>query len=286
VLLEGESGVGKEIVASAIHAGSRVATKRMVALNCGAIPRELIASELFGHRRGAFSGAVETRRGAFDSADGGTLFLDEVGELPMDLQPALLRALELGEVRSVGQDEPHRVDVRVIAATNRDLEEEVAAGRFRQDLYYRLAVVRVQVPPLRTRPEDIVLLAEHFAQQEGLSALPAVVMEELKARRWPGNARELRNAIQAYAALGQLPNASGGRPTPSLEEMLAASIDPTEPYAQQKEALLDVFTRVYLRAILAHTRGNQAAASRIGGLDRSYVSRLMSKYGLTVKKVV
>jgi len=284
VLIEGPSGVGKERVARAIHEGSKRATGKLVVVNCGAFAKDLVASELFGHRRGAFTGAIETRKGAFETADGGTLFLDEVGELPLEVQPALLRALELGEIRPVGEEETKRVDVRVIAATNRDLEAEVAANHFREDLFFRLAVVRVQVPPLRGRPEDIALLAEHFAQALSIS-LPAPILEELKRRPWRGNARELRNALQAYASVGELPPAVGGQgaaaPIGSFEDIA----DPTQPYAEQKDAIVDDFTRAYLKALMAYANGNQAAAARIAQLDRTYLGRMLAKYGLTPKKV-
>jgi transcriptional regulator with GAF, ATPase, and Fis domain len=280
VLIEGESGVGKERVARAIHDGSRRGTGKLVIVNCGAIPRDLVASELFGHRRGAFTGAVDTRKGAFELAHLGTLFLDEVGELPLEVQPALLRALELGELRPVGDEETKRVEVRVLAATNRDLSSEVAAGRFREDLFYRLAVVRVQVPPLRGRPEDIDLLARHFARELGIAQLPTAVLEELKTRSWRGNARELRNALQAYAAVGQLPPATGG---PDGESG-PFEIDPTMPYAEQKDVVIDDFTRAYLRALIAYSNGNQAAAARIAQLDRTYLGRLLQKYGINPRR--
>ncbi len=279
VLVEGESGVGKELVASALHSGSSVAAGPFVVINCGAIPRELVASELFGHRRGAFSGAHEARRGALDSADGGTLFLDEIGELPVDVQPALLRAVELGEVRSVGDDAAHRVKVRIVAATNRDLEAEVRAGRFRQDLFYRLAVVRLRVPPLRDRPDDVEPLARRFAASVGLDDLPSHVIEELKARAWTGNARELSNAVQSYAALGLLPGATLAG-VEAVDGAFARLVDVRRPYADQKEDVTDRFTRVYLAALIAHTGGNQSEAARLAGLNRSYLGRLLVKHGL------
>ena len=277
VLVEGESGSGKEVVATAIHEASPVSAGKLVTLNCGAIARELVASELFGHKRGAFTGAVDARKGAFELADGGTLFLDEVGELPLDVQPALLRALDASEIKPVGSDETRKVKVRVIAATNRDLSAEVAAGRFRQDLFYRLAVVRIAMPPLRGRPEDVELLAGHFAAAAGLKVVPPAVMEELKSRSWPGNARELRNALQSYAALGVLPP-----PGTAIDAgaQLETEIDPTEPYAEQKDRFVEQFTRAYLKALLRYANGNQAAAARIGKLDRTYLGRMMAKYGL------
>ncbi len=279
VLIEGESGVGKEVIARAVHAGSRVAAGPLVVLNCGAIPRELVASELFGHKKGAFTGATENRRGAFQSADGGTLFLDEIGELPLDVQPMLLRALERGEVRTVGADHVEQTHVRVLAATNRDLREEIAAGRFREDLYYRLAVVRISVPPLSSRPEDVGLLAQSFAEQVEAGVLPGPVIEQLKARPWPGNARELRNAVQAYAALGVLPERT--RPRGALLDLgLEEVVDLGRPYAEQKDEIVDRFSRKYLEALLAHTGGNQTLAARLAGLDRTYFGRLMAKLGM------
>jgi transcriptional regulator with GAF, ATPase, and Fis domain len=283
VLIEGESGVGKEMVARAIHEGSERASGRLVTVNCGAIPRDLVASELFGHRRGAFTGASEARRGAFDVADGGTLFLDEIGELSPEVQPALLRAIELGEIRPVGDDEPRQVRVRLIAATNRDLLDEVAEKRFREDLYFRLAVVRVQVPPLRGRPEDVELLAAHFARASGLPALAPTIIEELKGRRWAGNARELRNAIAAYAAIGELPPPTSARGA-SLDDALDARIDATLPYAEQKDAFVDDFTRRYLRALLALTNGNQSAAAKVAGIDRTHLGRLLAKFGMNARR--
>jgi transcriptional regulator with GAF, ATPase, and Fis domain len=283
VLVTGESGAGKELVARAVHEGSAVASGPLEIVNCGALARELVASELFGHKKGAFTGAQESRRGAFQIADRGTLFLDEIGELPLDLQPALLRALETGEVRAVGDDRTTRVKVRVIAATNRDLEEEVRAGRFREDLYYRLAVVRLHVPPLRDRPEDIEPLTRLFASAAGLRELPRPTLERLRAHSWPGNVRELRNAVDTFAAIGMLPlqaSTGGGATGPAFDVALERMVDVARPYADQKDDLVERFTRMYLRALLAHTSGNQAAAARIAGIDRTYLGRLLVKYGI------
>ncbi len=279
ILIEGESGVGKELVARALHAGSLVANGPLVAVNCGAFPRELVASELFGHSKGAFSGASDVRRGAFESAHGGTLFLDEVAELPVGLQPMLLRALELGEVRALGDDQVKHFDVRVIAATNRVLEAEVRRGSFRQDLFYRLAVVRLAVPPLRERRADIKPLARHFAEQAGLSPLGDEMLASLAERNWPGNARELKNAIVSLGALGALP-APAASMDPDLEEMVARCVDIRRPFAEQKEALVHAFARRYLSMILEHTGGNQSEAARMAGLNRSYMLRLLAKYEL------
>jgi DNA-binding NtrC family response regulator len=279
VLVTGESGVGKELVARALHDGSSVATGPMVVVNCGAIPRELVASELFGHKRGAFTGAEANRKGAFECADGGTLFLDEIGELPLDLQPVLLRALETGEVRPVG-GEPRTVRVRVVAATNRDLGEEVKLGRFREDLFYRLAVVRVHVAPLRDRVEDVEPLARRFAAGIGVADVPDDVIEQLKDRVYPGNVRELRNVVQAWSALGSIPEPERTRDG-ELERLLGDLVDVQRTYGDQKDHVTDVFTRVYLQALLAHTGGNQTQAAKLAGLDRSYLGRLLVKHGLS-----
>ena len=284
VLLEGESGVGKEVIARAIHDGSKVASGPYVTVNCGALARELVASELFGHRKGAFTGANEARKGAFDTADGGTLFLDEIGELPMELQPALLRALESGEIRPVGSDAARRVKVRIVAATNRDLAAEVRAGRFREDLFFRLAVVRLRVPPLRDRPGDIPALAQSFATANGLEVLPSYVIERLKTSPWSGNVRELRNAIQSYAALGILPGELDLGPPAGDEPAAAEPIDFARPFVEQRDAVLHRFTVTYLEALLEHTEGNQSEAARLSGLDRAYLGRLIGKYNVTRRR--
>jgi transcriptional regulator with GAF, ATPase, and Fis domain len=279
VLVQGESGVGKEVVASAIHRGSRRAAAPFHALNCGGIARELVLSELFGHRRGAFTGAVEDRAGAFEIADGGTLFLDEIGELPLDVQPVLLRALESGEVRRVGDNAARKVNVRILAATNRDLSSEVEAGRFRADLYYRLAVVKLHVPPLRDRPEDVELLAQRFAADAGAAELPREVVAQLLQREWPGNVRELRNAVEAFIALGSLSIPDAQR-MPMLDYALRELCDSGRPYAEQKDLLVERFTLVYLTKLLERTGGNQSEAARVSGLERSYLGKLLQKHGI------
>ncbi len=277
VLVRGESGVGKELVARAIHDGSAV-TGPLVALNCGAFPRDLVASELFGHKRGAYSGAHAPRKGAFECAHMGTLFLDEVGELPLDVQPVLLRALETGEVRAVGSDEPRRVEVRVVSATHKDLEREVREGRFREDLYFRLAVVKLAVPPLRDRLDDIELLARALRPADA-RPLPPSVLESLKARRWPGNVRELRNVLQAHAVLGTLPRPPETTPE-SASTALAGLVDLSKPYAVLKDELLDAFQRAYVEELLLQTRYNQTAAAKLSGIDRTHLGRLVAKLRL------
>ena len=278
VLVEGESGVGKELVGKAIHQGSGVANGPLVVVNCGAIARELVLSELFGHRKGAFTGATEHRQGAFDAADGGTLFLDEIGELPLEVQPALLRALETGEVKTVGDDRAHDVDVRFVAATNRNLLEEVEAGRFREDLYFRLAVVKLTVPPLRDRREDVPLLARELARQAGAGELPEDVVEELAGREYKGNVRELRNAVQAFLAIGVMPE-----PLPSrggLTDSLRSMIDLDGSFAEQRDRVLAAFTKIYLTELLQQTGGNLTEAAKRCGLERSYLGKLARKHGV------
>jgi DNA-binding NtrC family response regulator len=210
VLILGESGTGKEIAARKLHAASPRRDAPFVPVNCAAIPADLIESELFGHAKGAFTGAGKARNGLFESADGGTLFLDEIGELPLSLQPSLLRALQLGEVRPVGSDESHRVDVRIIAATNQDLRERIAASKFREDLYYRLAVFEMKIPALRERPEDALALAQFFLHREAARSgrplcLTPTAEQWVVEQAWPGNIRELENAILRVAVLASSP---------------------------------------------------------------------------------
>jgi len=279
ILVEGESGVGKELFARAIHEGSNVSSGPLVVLNCGAISRELVLSELFGHKKGSFTGASDARIGAFEAAHGGTLFLDEIGELPLEAQPALLRVLESGEFKPLGETAPRHVTVRVIAATNRDLQSEIEAGNFREDLFYRIAVVKLRVPPLRERQHDVRLLAGHFAKQAGAGELPEEVMTHLQQRSWPGNARELRNAVLAYLAIGMLPDQDAA-PGGLLELALRQSIDTAQPYQEQRELFNALFSRVYFEALLEKTGGNQSEAARLCGIERSYLGKLLKKYGI------
>ncbi len=280
VLIQGESGVGKELCARALHEGSSIGSGPFVPINCGALPRELVSSELFGHKKGAFTGALESRSGAFENADGGTLFLDEIGELPLDVQPILLRALESGEVRPVGGDTSKSVRVRVLAATNRNLLDDCASGRFREDLYFRLAVVTLHVPPLRERPNDIAALAAKFAADVGYPGLPPDVVAELSSRPWPGNVRELRNAIQAFVALGDLPAGRAVASDDEIDRVLRKATDPSRPYTEQKDELGARFTRIYLELIMRKVGGNQSEAAKIAGLDRGYLGKLLAKHGI------
>ncbi len=277
VLIGGESGTGKEVAARMLHERSMVAKGPFVAVNCGALERTLVRSELFGHVRGAFTGATDARAGAFEAARDGTLFLDEVGELPLEVQPVLLRALETGAVQRLGESTERRVKVRLIAATNRRLEELVEEGKFREDLYFRLLVVRLDLPPLRERPGDIPELVRQFAAEAGVAELPAEVLRQFETRPWPGNVRELRNAVRAYAAIGSLPLPEAS--DVGIEAAFRALVDLSKPYAELKEEMLARFQRVYLDALLAHTGGNQSEAARISGLERSYLNKVLKRHG-------
>jgi DNA-binding NtrC family response regulator len=281
VLIEGETGTGKEGAAEALHdAGARRA-RPFVVVDCGAIPANLLESELFGHEAGAFTGAIERRIGAFEQASGGSLFLDEIGELSAELQPKLLRALESREIRRVGSAASIRCDLRIIAATNRDLRAEVNRGSFRADLYYRLAVVRVVLPPLRERTGDVPVLVEHLLERIGADAetIAALTAPEflaaLAAAPWPGNVRELRNHIEQCTVFGErrLPNA------PAVPHP-AGTVDPALSYEVARRQALDAFEIAYLTGLLARSAGNVAAAARDAGVNRAYLYRLLQRHGL------
>jgi DNA-binding NtrC family response regulator len=279
LLISGESGTGKELVARAVHEHSSVRNGPFIAVNCGALDRQLARSDLFGHQRGAFTGAIRSQPGAFEAAEGGTLFLDEIAELPADVQPVLLRALELKKIAPVGCSQERPVNVRLVTATNRDLAAEVRAGKFREDLYYRIHVVEISMPPLRKRIEDIPLLAREFAAQLGTPAPTADVLEALSLRHWPGNVRELRNAVEAYAALGVMP-VSCAPAREAIDDPFAGILDATKTFADQKDELVQRFTRAYLERLLQQTSGNQSEAARVSGLERSYLGKLIDKLGL------
>ncbi len=302
VLLEGETGTGKELAAEGLHDASGRAGQ-FVAVNCGAIPRELLESELLGHEKGAFTGADRPRPGAFLTADRGTLFLDEVGELPLDMQAKLLRVLERREVKAVGADRARTVDVRVVAATNRSLAREVSAGRFRQDLYFRLAVVVVRIPPLRTRAGDIRMLAEHIQDELGRKRVAAglVPLARLDERAiamllrydFPGNVRELRNVVERWAVLGAVgapgdPAGWSSAATPAAAAAAAAAGAPGDvdgsllqlPFHEAKDAWVERFERAYLTALLERCEGNVSKAAREAGVDRRHVQRMMGRFGM------
>jgi transcriptional regulator with GAF, ATPase, and Fis domain len=283
VLVEGETGAGKELVAEAIHEESQRASGPFVVVDCSAISANLIESELFGHVRGAFTGAVGDREGAFEQADGGTLFLDEIGELPLELQPKLLRALERREVRRVGGNQPRTVDVRIVAATNRQLAAEVERGAFREDLFYRLDVVRLRVPPLRERADDIPLLAEHFARQlrkqvpPGEPTLPRALVRQLQQQAFPGNVRELRNAVTRALSIGA--PTSDGAATAEDPATLPA-IDLALPLKATLDRLKDRVETAYLRAALEKTGGNVSRAAELAGVNRKYIQRALKRLDL------
>jgi len=282
VLLEGESGTGKDVAAQALHALSGRAAGPLVIVDCGAIPATLIDSEIFGHEKGAFTGAATTHVGALEAADRGTLFIDEIGELPLALQPRLLRFLENQQVKRIGANRYQQVDVRVIAATNRNLLAEVEEGRFRQDLFFRLSAMRIEMPSLRERPEDILLLARHFAEE--LQHDPDAVITEsvaslLVSHSWPGNVRELRNMVERLALLPELA-------VRDLEGELAADPQPhlgslaRLPFHEARRRWQDLFERQYLSVHIAQSNGKVAQAAQQAGLPRQTFYRLMHRHGI------
>ena len=290
VLIQGESGTGKELVARALHAGS-ARTRAFLAINCSAIPETLIDSELFGHARGAFTGATTDRDGVFVEADGGSLFLDEIGDMPLHVQARLLRVLQEGEVRPVGSAEVRRVDVRVIAATHVDLRAAVDAGRFREDLFYRLNVVALRVPPLRERRDDIPLLAAHFLRKHCGAAAPTLspdALDVLVADPWPGNVRELENALLHAIAFhhgdvigrASLPAQIGARSSTGGAPADAAPPDPAHllPLSEAKRQVNATFERSYLMKVLERARGSVSEAARLAGIDRTNLRRLLKRY--------
>ncbi len=304
VLVEGETGTGKELAAEGIHDGSG-RSGQLVAVNCGAIPRELLESELFGHAKGAFTGAVRERTGAFAAADKGTLFLDEVGELPLDMQAKILRALERREVKPVGADRSVPIDVRVVAATNRSLAKEVTANRFRQDLYYRLAVVTVKIPALRTRLDDLPLLVDGIQDElerrlkaTGLpppARLDESAMQMLRRYDFPGNVRELRNIVERWAVLGTSvpPGETSPVVVPASQRLPArtptgsTAIDTSIfdlPYHEAKEAYAERFDRAFTEEALKRSSGNVSKAARDAGVDRRHLQRLMARFGIRGKE--
>jgi DNA-binding NtrC family response regulator len=284
VLVEGETGTGKELVARGLHEAGARRRGPFVAIDCGALPPTLLESELFGHVRGAFTGAATTREGAFARADGGTLFLDELAAIEPATQARLLRVLEERAVRPVGSDRERALDVRVVAAARLDLEREVADGRFRADLYYRLSVVRVALPPLRDRREDLPALVRELLRVRGLDAgaIEGTNLDQLMAHDWPGNVRELRNVLDRALALtprarsfAELRLHVAGRVT---DDPLAVRSD--LPYAEAKQALLDAFELRYLRDAYLRHDGNVSAMARAIGLDRKHLRSLLERQGL------
>jgi DNA-binding NtrC family response regulator len=277
LLLEGESGTGKEIAAEAVHDAGTRRHKPFVVVDSGAIARPLLEAELFGHERGAYTGATQARVGALVRANGGTLFLDEIGELDLELQPRLLRLIERREVKPLGGSTPRRVDVRIIAATNRDLAREAARNAFRADLYYRLAVTRVRMPSLSERQEDIPLLCRQIAielSERGMTALDDHQLAQMAHRRWPGNVRELKNAVERLATLG-VESVDQIWERPSIAPGAARV-----PFREAKARMLSTFERQYLVEVLEEHSGNITAAAHAARVDRVHFLRLMDKYGL------
>ena len=303
VLVTGETGAGKELVAEALHDHSPREKGAFVVLDCGSIPPNLIESELFGHERGAFTGATASYAGAFERAHGGTVFLDEIGELPLGMQPKLLRVLERKEVRRVGGAKMIEVDVRIVAATNRDLGVEVNRGRFREDLYYRLAVARVHVPPLRDRKDDLPLLIDHILATTpgGETAQIAQETIDLMTKHdWPGNVRELRNVIERAVLLAESPDSEDSlrrAPLPSPRSEPSITVTPSQtatssdasmtvpvdvgiPFKNAKQNVISEFERRYISRLLAQHDGNISAAARAAGIDRMSIHKMLHRLGL------
>jgi two-component system NtrC family response regulator len=282
VLLTGESGTGKELVARALHYHGTRPDGPFVAVNCAAIPDALLESELFGHAKGAFTGATSARAGRFTEANGGTLLLDEIGEMRGDLQAKLLRVLQDGVVRPVGASKSHRVEVRVVASTNRDLAAAMAEGAFREDLYYRLAVVTIEIPPLRNRRDDIPLLVRHFLEKtgEGAVALADDFLPALHAYRWPGNVRELENVIQRALVLRGEPGELSAADLP--RHVREASVPaPEESFRLPAEGIsLAELEKSLIRQALRHAEGNRSRAARLLGITRQTLLYRIEKHGL------
>jgi two-component system response regulator GlrR len=281
MLLEGETGTGKGAAAEAVHQASARASAPFVIVDCGAIPANLLESELFGHEKGAFTGADTRRIGAFEEADGGTVFLDEIGELPADLQPKLLRVLESRTIKRVGQNAHRSIDVRLIAATHRDLRADVNSGRFRADLYYRLAVLRVSIPPLRARPDDLPAISETILTGLGASAeqrahlLTLDLLSTLSRSAWPGNVRELRNYLERCLVFE--------RPLPTDDtppHTSSFAIDVGRPLADERQRVLDEFERAYVERLLQAHGGKVAQAAAAAKVGRVHLYRLMRRLGL------
>ena len=281
-LVQGDTGTGKELVARALHEYSQRSALPFIAVDCGAIAPNVIESELFGHVRGAFTGAVADRKGLFEEADGGTLFLDEIGELPLSLQAKLLRALETREIRRVGGNTARRVDVRLVAATNRPLARAVNEGTFREDLYYRLAVVEFRLPPLHARRADIPMLAQHFYRQftGADERLPEDLLSALLTRSWPGNVRELRNFIERCVAVGIERRGNEAPPSRGLVRGLESLVPTHLPLKDARQAWLEQFENAYVRAQLEQTQGNVTRAAERCGVSRRFLQRTMVRLGV------
>ena len=290
LLLDGETGTGKGLLSEVIHNHSPRAKGKFVVVDCSAIPATLIESELFGHEKGSFTGAHAAKAGVFEAAAGGTVFLDEIGELPVEMQPKLLRALEDRQIRRVGGTDMIRLDVRIIAATNRDLRAEVNKGTFRADLYYRLNVVRVTIPPLRERREDIPMLVAHFYEQftRGGDRPPASLVSLLAMHEWPGNVRELRSAVERAVLLGELWK-DGAQPQSSPQPARATPVDddlgsPDEPFRVVKERAVSRWEYRYITDLLRRNGGNVSGSARAARMDRNYLRELIRYHGIQAKE--
>jgi transcriptional regulator with GAF, ATPase, and Fis domain len=310
LLIQGETGTGKDVAARSLHAASPRAEKPFVAVDCGAIPEHLVESELFGHVRGAFTGATSDRMGVFEEADGGTLFLDEIGEMPIALQPKLLRAIESRSIRRVGGGTARTVNVRIVAATNRSLASSINEGTFREDLYYRLAVVELRLPPLRARRDDIPLLAEHFFRLfvgDTQGGLPTEFLTTLIGRGWPGNVRELKNYIERSVSLGTVvprpappPGEASSTTGPAaVAGVLGGPLNAPEalghtgalaaienfvalhlPLKEARDAWTKTFEMAYVRAMLRTVGGNVTRAAERAGVSRRFLQRMVARLGI------
>lgn len=288
VLVLGETGTGKELAARAIHYQSARREKRFVPVNCGALPADLVESELFGHARGAFTGAVGAKPGLFEEADGGTLFLDEIGDIPLVTQVKLNRAIQEKEIRRVGENKPIHVDVRIVAATHRDLKKEVEAGRFREDLFYRLNVFPIRMPPLRERREDIPLLTDHFlkklaaAHRRDVEGFTPEALQVLLSHEWPGNVRELENALERAVAISTGKYIEGSEVVIESDSSTGGSISGKSlvslPYRDAIDLARDRFSREYLVALLNRFNGNVTKAAQHAGVERESLHRLLRKF--------
>lgn len=297
ILITGESGTGKEMVARAIHTRSTRQDKPFVVINCAAIPEQLLESELFGHRKGSFTGAIADKKGLFEEAQGGTVFLDEIGEVPPSIQVKLLRVLQEGEVRPVGDSVSYNVDVRIIAATNQDLIQSVQKGNFREDLYYRLNVISIHIPALRERAEDIPLLTYHFLEKysnklnKKISKISIDALQALQNHLWIGNIRELENVVERAVVLsnGDTISASDLPPRVLSESFYLFKEEEGDltkfSYKEAKDRALIAFNRSYLRNILKQTGGNISSAADKAGMDRSNFKKLIRKYGVDAREL-
>ncbi len=296
VLIAGESGTGKELVARALHSRGNRHDKPFLAINCAAMSETLIDSELFGHERGSFTGAIGSHKGVFEAADGGILFLDEIGDVPLQTQVRLLRTLQEGEVRPVGSTRSRKVDVRVLAATNIDLERSMRDGRFREDLYYRISTFRIELAPLRERREDIPIIAQHLLAkiarrtEKRVNAFSDAALDALVTYEWPGNVRELGNAIEHAATLcgadiiepEHLPSFVGASLPSQARRANTSAVGTisTAPYSDARTSLLEEFELRYLKDLLATTGGNLSDASRRSGIDRSNLRRMLKRHAI------